>query len=133
MIYESRDYFRLAKQLPQLVGGVTLFLLAWDLVVGLWKSGKKTDEADEPQPDSASNTFKIKRWLALGISLAVYVLLLPAVGFVIMTTLLILSLLWFFNVRQPVTMIAYTGATVGVIYGVFAKLLYVPLPAGTLW
>jgi hypothetical protein len=71
--------------------------------------------------------------LTLGIGLLVYVIFLPKLGFLIMTTLLILSILWFFNVRHPVTLILYTGICVGVVYGVFVKLLYVPLPAGTWW
>ncbi len=132
LLYVSQDYHSLAKKLPQLVGGVTLFLLVWELGVGLWKKRQQADGKSESVKEMPS-PFVIKRWLTLGISLLVYVIFLPKIGFLIMTALLLLAMLWFFDVRRPLTMILYTGIIVGVIYGVFAKLLYVPLPAGSWW
>jgi hydrogenase/urease accessory protein HupE len=132
LLYVSQDYHSLAKKLPQLVGGVTLILLLWEFGIGLWKKKRQADEKKESVKDMPS-PFVIKRWLTLGISLLVYVILLPRIGFLIMTSLLLVSMLWFFNVRRPLTVIIYTGVIVGVIYGVFARLLYVPLPAGTWW
>ena len=130
LLFVSRDYYALAKEFPQLVGGVTLILLFWEMGVGLWRRKKEAGKKDEKEKPSA---FVIKRWLTLAISLLIYVILLPKAGFVVMTSLLLLAILWFFNVRQPLVLILYTGGIVGVIYGVFARLLYVPLPPGTWW
>lgn len=132
LLFVSQDYHPLAKKLPQLVGGLIWILLAWELFIGLRKKKHETIEDREGSKDTPS-PFVIKRWLTLGICLLGYVIFLPKVGFLIMTSLLLLSMLWFFSVRRPLTLILYTGFIVGGIYGVFAKLLYVPLPTGTWW
>ena len=132
LLFVSQDYHALAKKFPQLVGGVTLMLLLWEMGIGLWNRKQEAQKKDKKEKEKPS-AFVIKRWLTLGISLLVYVILLPKAGFVVMTSLLLLSILWFFNVRQPLVLILYTGGIVGVIYGVFARLLYVPLPPGTWW
>ncbi len=133
LLFVSRGYYSLAKQFPQLVGGVTLIFLLWDLAVGFWKRKKEKDSGEAPEKKPGPSAFVKKRWLVLGICLTVYVLLMPTFGFLLMTALLISSLLWFFDVRKPLTIVIYTVVTVGIIYGVFAKLLYVPLPTGTIW
>jgi len=132
LLYVSKDYFPLARKLPQLVGTLTLILLAWELGAGLRKRGQAArqgvvEEKKRPSP------FMIKRWLTLAVSLLAYVLLLPKLGFPVMTSLLMLAILWFFDVRKPLVLVVYTALSVGVVYGVFARLLYVPLPAGTWW
>lgn len=132
LLFVSREYHPLAKKLPQLVGFVVLALLAWDLGISFWQK-KRRENRDEARTREKPTPFVIKRWLTLGISLTAYVLLLPRLGFLVMTSLLMISQLWFFNVRRPVVVIAYTAVTVGIIYGVFARVLYVPLPAGTWW
>ena len=35
LLFVSRDYYALAKEFPQLVGGVTLILLLWEMGSGL--------------------------------------------------------------------------------------------------
>ena len=132
LLYMSRDYFPLSRKMPQLVGGLTLMLLAWELGLGLWKR-KQAAAQDSEQKKEWPSAFIIKRWLALAISLLVYVILLPKLGFLVMTSLMMLSILWFFNVRKPLVLVVYISVSVGVVYVVFAKLLYVPLPAGTWW
>lgn len=132
LLFVSQDYHPLAKKFPQLVGAMTLILLLWEMGDGLWKRRRQAAQKDKEESKKPSS-FVIKRWLTLGISLLVYVILLPKAGFVVMTAMLILSILWFFKVRNPLVLIFYTGGIVGVIYGVFAKLLYVPLPPGTWW
>jgi len=132
LLYMSQDYYPTSRKMPQLVGGVTLILLAWELGLGFWKR-KKSVKPEAGQQKEGPGPFVIKRWLTLGISLLIYVIMLPKLGFLVMTSLLILSILWFFNVRRPLVLILYTAVSVGVVYGVFAKLLYVPLPAGTWW
>lgn len=132
LLFESRDYYALSRKLPQLVGGLALILLAWELGVGFWKRKQAIAVETDPAPERPS-PFKIKRWLTLGISLSAYVIFMPKLGFLLMTSLLMLSILWFFNVRHPLTLILYTGLSVGIVYGVFVKLLYVPLPAGSWW
>jgi len=133
LLFVSRDYYSLAKQFPQLVGGVTVIFLLWDLAVGFWKGKKERDSGEVTEKKPGPSAFVIKRWLILGISLTIYVLLMPTFGFLLVTILLIASLLWFFGVRKPLTIVIYTVVTVGTIYGVFAKVLYVPLPPGTIW
>jgi len=132
LLIVSQDYHALAKKFPQLVGGVTLILLLWEMGIGLWRRKQEADKGPKKEAEKPS-AFVIKRWLTLGISLLVYVIFLPKAGFLVMTSLLLLAILWFFNVRRPLVLILYTGGIVGVIYGVFAKLLYVPLPPGTWW
>ena len=132
LLYMSRDYFPLSRKLPQLVGGVTLILLAWELGLGLWKRKQAAAQGREQMKERPS-AFVVKRWLTLAISLLAYVILLPKLGFLLMTSLLMLSILWFFNVRTPLVLVGYTAVSVGAVYVVFAKLLYVPLPAGTWW
>ena len=132
LIYVSRDYYPMSRKLPQMVGGLTLILLAWELGLGLWKRKQAAAPVGEQKKDRP-NAFIVKRWLTLAVSLLVYIILLPKLGFLVMTSLLMLSILWFFNVRKPLVLVVYTGLSVGIVYGVFAKLLYVPLPAGTWW
>ena len=132
LLFVSQDYHPLAKKLPQLVGGLIWILLAWELLLGLWKKKHETIEDKAGIRDTPS-PFVIKRWITLAICLLGYVIFLPKLGFLMMTSLLLLSMLWCFKVRQPLTLILYTGIIVGGIYGVFAKLLYVPLPTGIWW
>jgi hypothetical protein len=132
LLYMSRDYFELSRKLPQLVGGLALILLSWELGLGLWKRKQAAAQGGEQKKERLS-AFIVKRWLTLAISLLVYVILLSKLGFLLMTSLLMLSILWFFDVRKPLVLVVYTAVSVGVVYGIFAKLLYVPLPAGTWW
>lgn len=132
LLYMSKDYFPLSRKLPQLVGGLALVLLAWELGLGLWKRKQAAAQGGEQKKERPS-AFVVKRWLTLAISLLVYVILLPKLGFLLMTSLLMLSILWFFNARTPLVLVVYTAVSVGVVYVVFAKLLYVPLPAGAWW
>jgi len=134
MLIVSHDYHPLAKQFPQLVAGVVLILLVWELVVMILRRGEKKEAPKKNELfEELPRKTLIKRWLAIGLSLAAYVLLLPTLGFVVMTSLLILSLLWFFEIRRPFLLLLYTGFTVGMLYMVFVKILYVPLPSGVLW
>ena len=133
LLFESKNYFSLAKQFPQLVGGFTLILLVLDLGIGFWKTARDKRLGKEPEPVPAPSAFQMKRWLILGVCLTAYLILLPLIGFVIATSALMLSMLWFFSIRRPLILVGYTGLTVGIIYGVFVELLYVPLPTGTLW
>ena len=132
LLFMSRDYYPMSRKLPQLVGGLALILLAWELGLGLWKR-KQADAQGGAQKKERPSAFVVKRWLTLAVSLLVYVILLPKLGFLVMTSLLMLSILWFFNARTPLVLVVYTALSVGVVYVVFAKLLYVPLPAGTWW
>ena len=128
----SYSYDPIARDFPQLVAGVTLILLGWDLALGLWKR-KKGFIVKKEQERRLPRSVLVRRWLAVGLSLAVYVIFLPKVGFLVMTALLILSLLWFFDQRRPLTLVLYTSLTVGTLYVVFVRLMFVPLPHGTWW
>lgn len=133
MFLVSQGYHPMAKQFPQLVAGLILILLVWELVVMIFRRGGEKAPKKSQLFQRLPRKILIKRWLAIGLSLVVYVLLLPKLGFVVMTSLFMLSLLWFLDIKRPLLLVLYTGLTVGLLYVIFVKILLVPLPSGTLW
>jgi len=128
----SQGYHPVARQLPRLVCLVTLVLLGYDLLAGL--VGRSPEPAKKsPGIEKLPRPVLVKRWITIITGLLSYVVFLPHLGFLVMTSLFILVLLWVFNERRASVLVLYTGLTVGILYLVFIKLFFVPLPMGDLW
>ncbi len=62
----------------------------------------------------------------------IYIALLKPVGFFVMTPLFLAGVMWAMGERRPLPILAATGVIYALVVVVFVKLLYVPLPIGTL-
>lgn len=66
------------------------------------------------------------------VSMAVYVILMPHIGFIITTAVLLVVLLLIMQVREFLPLILLPLIVTGILYAVFKTGLHIPLPAGFL-
>ncbi len=95
-----------------------------------------------PEPETAgSNVVEAGGWknvIITVVAVAVWIALLPVLGFYVASVLAFAFLAWFLgqgvrHLREAVAMLAIIAAEIGVFYVIFAKLLLVPLPTGLLF
>ncbi len=114
--------------LPVVDSGFFPTALSWLLgILGAWIFFEKG-----PQP-GASSTDSLRRalprvCLTLGL-LAVYVAAIPKIGFEIATGLFLAVSMWLLGMRRPGWLVALPVLMPLAIYGLFVKLMYVPLPS----
>ena len=70
--------------------------------------------------------------LLVVVSMAVYVILMPHIGFIITTAVLLAVLLLIMQVREFLPLILLPLIVTGILYAVFTTGLHIPLPAGFL-
>ena len=66
------------------------------------------------------------------VSMAVYVIVMPHLGFIITTAVLLAVLLLIMQVKKPLPYILLPLIVTGILYAVFKLGLHIPLPAGFL-
>ena len=79
-----------------------------------------------PKPEWDKNS--LLRILILTVLLVVYLIVMPRVGFIICTIILVAAALWLFNMRDIKLLVILSAMCPTVLYFLFAKLLNVPLP-----
>ncbi len=83
------------------------------------------DESKLPSPKKESRP--VLFFMIVG---TVYIYILPYLGVALATPLCLLSLFWYFGFRKWSWILAFTIGVTIFIYGVFEKLIGIPLPAG---
>jgi len=89
---------------------------------------------DEPGVDVLGRThkFRVRQMRIVVAATFVTLLLVPYAGFLLAFGALVLFIATAVEGRSWLSAVAITGAAVGIVYGVFAVFLNVPLPAGLL-
>jgi len=103
---------------PRLLGGV-LAILALTLVM------RALSGRSDPTPPPA---MRLGVFLGTLVLMVVYSLVLPRVGFLLATPLLLAAVIWLLGLRRWGTMAATAIGVTGVLYIVFARMLKVLLP-----
>lgn len=121
------------RAMPTIVGGLIAagggFLAARRLVRWRRESAFVAAEGSEDTPGFAGSTARAMAVWGLCFG---YVLLLPDLGFVLLSPPLLAALLWVMGVRRPVPLLGVSLITVLVLYGLFGEILNVRLPLGPL-
>jgi putative tricarboxylic transport membrane protein len=119
--------------LPALIGGGMAALGGWQSVE-TWRRMRRwgpvgVAEGTEDEPGYSSSSLRALGFMAGGIA---YAALLPFLGFLMGTPLVIAAGLWALNFRRPILVVlAAVGYTVAAFL-VFSQVLSVPLPLGPL-
>jgi putative tricarboxylic transport membrane protein len=113
---------------PRIVGGL---MAALGLLLGL--GGIRAGVAGERVAwrDLLGRPGFVNALFVIGAVVA-YIALADRLGFIVVTVLLLIALMWRLGVR-PVQAVLVAVAFVIVVYVLFYKVLRVPLPAGLLW
>lgn len=75
----------------------------------------------------------LRRALIIFAGTVVYIALMDLIGFFVMTTCFLLSMLWIFDIRKPATLIIVTASMVAFVYAGFKLAFGVPIPEGILF
>lgn len=101
---------------------VLLFVVATIQLINVLRGKVKTEvHIDNP-----------KEVVIACVLIVAYGLLLKPVGYIVMTAILLISLLWLFHERKPLVMILTPVIVIALSYYLFHSLLRVPLPDGIL-
>lgn len=111
---------------PRLLAGLLLFLLALQIISDLRTSGPTASAEGAAAPGGVRLT------IITALAIVAYVVLLPVLGFILATPVLVLGLLLLLGDRQPATLIAVPLAITAGCMGVFQGLFNVNLPRGLL-
>lgn len=103
--------------------GITLSIKAWREL----RAGDSDDSTDDPAPKTPWIRFGVMLLLIIG-----YLLFMPVLGFISSTILFLVASLYCFGYRGGVHAWAFAFAAAFILYGVFAKIMNVPLPVGWL-
>lgn len=126
---------------PVFIAMVLLFIVNTITDVREWKKEQREkkelyQEAAGRSPDMTGPTAEEKQTLLRSffvvLSMAVYIVVMPYLGFVISTIVLVVFLLALMQVRKPIPMILLPVLLTGVLYAAFKMGLHIPLPAGFL-
>ncbi|SFD90321.1 Tripartite tricarboxylate transporter TctB family protein [Lentibacillus persicus] len=122
--------------------GWPIMILLFTLLMGTllllitWVKGRNTDQQDKgyiPSDDEAPENkhFHMKnRHFYILASIALYVLLLPVVGFIVVTPVLFFFLAWLLGMGKILKIVAVTVASNIVFVIIFIYLLGIPFPRG---
>jgi len=117
---------------PMVVTGVACIFIVWNLGLSMIQFRKKLREEGEAGV-KVSLRFGLngKKWAVIGIT-ALYIRLIPIVGYVVTTTLYMVGLCLFLGIRKPLNIAIYTVVLVASLYAVFGLWLNITLPTGFL-
>lgn len=131
-----------SRSFPEVTGGVpgpalVPSLLAIVLgIIGIFLLFKAWREVSAGQPrgegEEASPHIPWGRFGAMLLLIVAYLVLMPRLGFISTTVLFLVASLYCFGYRGGVQAWAFGFAAAFILYGVFAKIMNVPLPAGWL-
>ena len=122
--YASGTPISNAALYPRLLAGLLLFLLAMQVVADLRATGPTAHaEAQASLGGTGLVAFT-------GLAIVAYVVLLPVLGFIVATPVLVLGLLLLLGDRRPATLVAVPLAMTAGCMAVFQGLFNVNLPRG---
>lgn len=113
---------------PLLVG-IFLVVLSVSFIIQSWKSRHDQLPDEERFPQGSD----LRRVLALVIAVGLYPVLLTFLGYILSSFFLLVSVLRLFGLQSPWKIVLIALITVGLSYYLFAQLLAVPLPRGSLF
>ncbi|WP_027965295.1 tripartite tricarboxylate transporter TctB family protein [Halalkalibacillus halophilus] len=112
---------------PIIILTFTLAMGILQLVIALVK---KDDEAQIEDADAEEGLLIKYRHFYILLSIAIYLVLLPVVGFVVVTPILFIFLVWLLGMRKikDIVLVSLIGNTI--FFGIFIFLLSIPFPRG---
>ena len=122
--YASGTPISNAALYPRLLAALLLGLVALQVVSDLRGTGPVADGEAAAAPGQATRT------VAVALGMVAYVALLPALGFLIATPILVLALMLLLGDRRPATLVALPPAITAGCLAVFQGLFNVNLPRG---
>jgi cell division protein FtsW (lipid II flippase) len=115
---------------PAFIVMVILFVVNTFIDIREWRreqeSGKGASQISQEEKQL------LLKSLLVVVSMAVYVILMPHIGFIITTAVLLVVLLLIMQVREFLPLILLPLIVTGILYAVFKTGLHIPLPAGFL-
>ncbi len=113
---------------PLLVG-MFLVALSVPFIIQSWKSRHNHLPDEEPFPRGPD----LRRVAAVAIAVGLYPILLTFLGYILSSFFLLVSVLRLFGLQSRWKIVLIALITVGLSYYLFARILAVPLPRGTLF
>lgn len=127
--FMTRDLPKKVTSFPYMfvVGSVVLCTWIIGTETAAWLKARRTASARErKEPESVA-----ERW-AVFIATALYIALMPFVGFLATSTVFMLFLYWYLGEKRPIYLFGITAGTIFVYWLIFIYLLHVPAPRGFL-
>ena len=105
----------------------------WAIFLIVVGGGKLIELYRNRQSPEITKSGQVALVLYISLLMLVYSLALPLVGFLISTGVLLLGGIYLMGYRRHILAFTVTGIILGVMYGVFIRVLSVPLPMGTMF
>lgn len=115
---------------PVFIVMVVLFVVNTFTDIREWKREREENKG-ALQISQEEKQVLFKSFLVV-VSMAVYVIVMPHLGFIITTAVLLAVLLLIMQVKKPLPYILLPLIVTGILYAVFKLGLHIPLPAGFL-
>ena len=121
-----------STRFPFVVTIVACIFIVWNLILSVVQFNKTLQEEGEKGVNvDLSFGLDSKKWIVVGVT-ALYIFLIPVVGYITMTTLYMVVICLFLGIRKPLIITIYTIVLVTLLYVVFGLWLNVTLPTGFL-
>jgi putative tricarboxylic transport membrane protein len=128
---EASDYPMASRRLPillaWLIGALTLLMLLEDVMK--WRSRARSGGADE----GAGHSIAWSALLPFAATIGVFVVLVPLIGFIVVTPLFVAGVLLVSRAVSPVVAIAYAAGLTAFVWAVFIWALRMPIPLLPAW
>lgn len=125
----TRDLPARVTRFPYMFVVGSVILCGWIIVTETlaWLKARRAAANPEPKgPESVA-----ERW-AVFLATALYIGLIPVVGFLTTSTVFMLFLYWYLGEKRPLYLLGITAGTIAVYWLIFIYLLHVPVPKGFL-
>ncbi|NIO04594.1 MAG: hypothetical protein GTN74_08260 [Proteobacteria bacterium] len=116
---------------PRLLGWAILVISSIILLEQFFKSGGKDSERIQ-RPQILTRRALIKRIAGSTLLVTLYIILIPIVGYLLLTPIFLLAFIRFLGNKNWAMASLVSILVTGVIYVLFWILLYIPLPEGIL-
>lgn len=119
---------------PRFITFITIPIIIWCIIQSITEYralARNTEMTDEEKFGKPLNISKVK--LVITGMTALYVALIPVIGYCVMTILYVGGLSWYLGNRKPVKLVSYTLVYFGITYAIFFMWLRIRLPGGLLF
>ncbi len=118
---------------PRFVTIVMIPLFIWVFAQSVIEYRKLEKDTETPEKKKWDMSMKItKPKLVITGATVLYILLIPVVGYMVMTILYVGGLSYYLGNRKPLSLILYTGIFTAILYGIFVLWLRIRPPTGFL-
>jgi putative tricarboxylic transport membrane protein len=119
---------------PKFVTVVLIPLFIWVFIQSIVEYQRLAKNTEIPEKEKWDFTLKVSRpKLVITAATAVYILLIPIIGYIVTSILYIGGLSFYLGNRKPVKLILYTLVFFSILYGIFVVLMRVRVPSGILF